>query len=273
MSYLCGASSREKMKAQAKEKMFYVTHYIGDNLKNAAEKVFEHQAAHAMSKKVNDLKEWLKSSPLGIRQLGFITGFLIFMNGFVGFNNHFYNLDFLSAFIDCFGIVLGMVTMGVEYSGSMMPGSIKNHLKEDFLFVYRPFARPMIYLFCGLFILSIAGFTSPLGIEASICGILIVFAAMISTYHTFQGENHTEGLKKMDIKKSQLLKAFNKFDKSGDGKLDTEEFLKFLHEIDLNLNSDDLEIALLEIDESHDEEITFDEFLKWYERKDEEFHV
>ena len=80
-------------------------------------------------------------------------------------------------------------------------------------------------------------------------------------------------MKKMNLDKKHMMDAFNKADKSGDGSLASHEFIQFLKVIDIELSKDDLETILLEVDDSHDESVSFSEFYNWYTRKSEDFHV
>ncbi len=80
-------------------------------------------------------------------------------------------------------------------------------------------------------------------------------------------------MKKMNLDKKHMMDAFNKADKSGDGSLDSHEFIQFLKVIDIELSKDDLETILLEVDDSHDESVSFSEFYNWYTRKSEDSHV
>jgi len=80
-------------------------------------------------------------------------------------------------------------------------------------------------------------------------------------------------MKKMEMDRKHMKDVFNKADKSKDGSLDSHEFIKFLHDIDIELGKNDLETILLEVDESHDESVSFKEFYDWYTRKSEDLHV
>ena len=46
------------------------------------------------------------------------------------------------------------------------------------------------------------------------------------------------------------------------GKLNTNEFLMFLQSIELSLNQDDLETALLEMDDNNDNEVKYRVYRK-----------
>ena len=80
-------------------------------------------------------------------------------------------------------------------------------------------------------------------------------------------------MREKNLKKAEMMAAFNKADNSGDGSLDSHEFIEFLHTIDIQLNKDDVEAILLEVDDSHDEEVSFEEFYNWYTKKSEDWHV
>ena len=53
--------------------------------------------------------------------------------------------------------------------------------------------------------------------------------------------------------------------------MSTAEFVKFLRNVGMELSHDDLETALLELDENCDGEIGWTEFVNWHERKEEFF--
>merc|ERR1719498_1784432 len=98
-------------------------------------------------------------------------------------------------------------------------------------------------------------------------GIAIFCCSIIQIYHSFNAEKNIEAMKAHEINRNAMVKAFDKADKSHDGSLQSDEFIQFLKTIDINLNKDDLETILLEVDESHDESVSFNEFYKWYTRR------
>ena len=128
-------------------------------------------------------------------------------------------------------------------------------------------------MFFGVLIVSRGGYYTPLKVESLIVGVLISIGAFIAIFHTCTAEADAAKLKDMHIKRSHMMAEFNKADTSKNGSLSSNEFLRFLRSIDLSLSLDDLDTILLEVDESHDEEVSFDEFLKWYDKRDEDSHV
>jgi EF-hand domain pair len=226
-----------------------------------------------MRNEVHSCLEWLHSSPFSLRQLGFIIGVLLLIDGMVGAIVHIVNLEFTQLLINMTTLLIGGCAMMIEYQKPMLPSSIKNFLKVEALFIFHPYGRPLVYLLWGILITSSGGFLSPIAFEALCIGFLITIFALISVFHTCWAHGGANRLKAKNLKRDTLMQAFNKADVSKDGQLSSSEFLVFLRTIDMELTSDSMEAILLEVDSSHDEVVDVNEFLEWYSNNDEENHV
>lgn len=219
------------------------------------------------------MSEWLRESPLSLRQLGFLTGGLLVLDGFVGGIIHLVNLQFTQLLINMAAFATGSCAMMIEYKDPKLPATVKRLLVDDALFLFHPFGRPLIYLLWGVLIASSGGISTPLGVEAAAVGCCITCASLIAIAHTITAKEDAEKLKHAHLKREVLAQAFNSSDENKNGQLSSLEFFTFLKKIDMQLSYDSLGAILLEVDASHNEEVSFEEFMLWYERKDEEFHV
>lgn len=73
----------------------------------------------------------------------------------------------------------------ILYVDSFLPSTIKEYFKEDMLFVFRPFGRPLVYMFWGVYIIIQGQDGSITGYEGMVLGALVFCAAIIQIYHTF----------------------------------------------------------------------------------------
>lgn len=259
--------------AEFNQKVFKMTHFLGDKIKGAGTAMVEAKMETFVKTQVHEMIEWIKENPFSMRQLGFMTGFLLAMDGFIGGIFHLFGMDWLKVPIDLCCWLTGMFAMLIEYKDPHLPAKYKKFLKEQVLFVYRPYGRPLVYLFWGVLIFTAGESKTWLGYEAVVVGLFITLGALLSIYHTMLGVYDGDKMRDMHITHKAMKDAFNKADSSGDGNLDSHEFVKFLHNIDIHLTVDDLETVLLEVDSSHDEQVSFEEFLIWYDRHDESQHV
>jgi len=173
----------------------------------------------------------------------------------------FFTLDIIGLVFDLFMLVFGIIIVLLEYKDTLMPPAFNDYIKEEFLFIYKPYGRALIYFFLG--ILLFTQFTFPyifVGPYLAVAGA-IIWAASSSTH------KELTLLKEKVVDKMALKHQFNTADKNKDGKLDSTEFMAFCHSVGIEMNINDCEVALLELDENHDGVITWDEFIAWYTRK------
>jgi hypothetical protein len=235
--------------------------------------LFEKEAIALASKLFHEMVEWLKESPLSTRQLGFMTGFLIMIRGFLACIINFLILNIPMALLDFLTFVIGGVAMSIEYKEPRCPRIIKDWIIHEMLFIYKPFGRPAMYLFIGLLIAATGDCRYRLSTESVVCGGLISIFALIALINTLHSEVKVEASRNKERKVNDIMNAFNAADTDRSGVLSTTELITFLHFLDPTLNGDELEVALLEMDSEHDETVNVKEVLRWYEKRDEEYHV
>lgn len=246
---------------------------MGDKLKKTAAVLFEKEVIALASKLFHEMTEWLKESPLSTRQLGFLAGFLLMLRGFIAFIINLLILRLPMAFLDFFTFIVGGVAMSIEYKEPKCPKVIKDWIIDEMLFIYKPYGRPAMYLVIGLLIVATGDCRYRLSTESVVCGGLISVFAFIALVNTFLSEFKVEASRNKERKLNDIMDAFNAADSNRDGVLSTKELITFLHFLDPTLNGDELEVALLEMDSGHDETVNVNEVLRWYEKRDEEYHV
>ena len=247
---------------------------MGDKLTKTAEVLFEKEAVAYVSKLFQEMSSWIKESPLSQRQLGFIVGFILFLRGFVACIIHILLLNLSMAFLDIITSILGALALSIEYKNPKCPRLIKTWIMNEMLFVYKPYGRPFIYICLGLLIIATGDYKNTLSTESLACGAFVTIAGMYSIIYTCFSSSKLQAMKeKKEQKLNDVMDAFNAADTNHDGKLSSAELVQLMHFLDSTLTSDEIELALVEMDGNHDEEVSVEELQKWYDRRDEEHLV
>jgi Ca2+-binding EF-hand superfamily protein len=65
-------------------------------------------------------------------------------------------------------------------------------------------------------------------------------------------------------KLDELREAFEYNDRDSDGRIDQDEFIAMLDELDAGMSNGDMAIGFQDIDTNDDQLIDFDEFVAWW---------
>jgi Ca2+-binding EF-hand superfamily protein len=65
-------------------------------------------------------------------------------------------------------------------------------------------------------------------------------------------------------KRAELREAFGQFDLDHDGRMQFDEFVRFLDDLDAGMSKAEYRIGFEEIDSDRDGVIQFQEFLEWW---------
>ena len=188
----------------------------------------------------------------------------MFLCGLINFIFDFLTLNWVDGAIDTTIIIIGLFGILIEYKMVLIPTRLVKYLREDARFLFRPYGRPAVYCFGGTFIVSKGAFLqipldalNLLAFENFCLGVCVIFIAVLIAYHTYiaQGDLHRIRETHIDFNVSfvrsvftfyvfllflfliynlwfffsqQLSIAFNKADKSANGKLSTTEFIEFM---------------------------------------------
>ena len=87
-------------------------------------------------------------------------------------------------------------------------------------------------------------------------------------FNTWIVSHQLSSIKDLHIDYAVLSRKYSAADSMMKGRLNTKEFIVFLNSIDLKLSMDDLSTAMEELDSNHDGEVSWDEFITWYEKKE-----
>jgi len=187
-------------------------------------------------------------------------------------------LDMDPVVVDLFLILIGIISLMTEYKVHLMPTRVARYLQDDWRFLFKPYGRPVVYMFGAVFIISQSELlewplhaSNLLHFENFLVGVTVSLLSLIIMYNTYVSRHELNELKKKRFDYNTLSKLFNKSDKNYDGTLSTHEFVLFLKKLNIELSHDDLETALLELDENCDGEIGWKEFVAWHERKEDFF--
>jgi hypothetical protein len=191
-------------------------------------------------------------------------------------------MNLICAMLGLYIMIIGAIMMLLEYKHErFMTKRIGSLLRNEFIFLFRPFGRPLLYISLGTFVVRLGSFNSLAEFSHFIAGGIAVFFGVLILHSTWKGSEELQKLKGMDMNKAKT--AFNMVDKSGNGKLDCKEFVQcckvplfasllllfisytFVKLLGFDFTHADLENALLELDANHDNEISWKEFAAWFD--------
>ena len=233
--------------------------------------VFEEQVK-TMNAATEELKEFILSDPFSVKVQGFLCAVVVFLTSLLSTIVNLLNANVFVAVLYVLFMGWALLFIIIEYKPMLVPSRVGNFLREEARFIFKPFGRPMILHIASIFIFSQSSFSTLMGVETALAG-LISFAMTIYIFYLSHNVSHElHAIKFLDIDYADLSKKFNEADTMMKGKLDTHEFVAFMHSIKKDsedLSYDDIQNALQELDENHDGEISWDEFIAWYEVKED----
>lgn len=263
---------------KARENWHKVTHYVQRHMFEQIEANVEDAIIANLPTVANEVTKFILEAPFGNRQLGFACGVMLLVCGLINFGNNFLTLDVDAVVVDLVLVLIGIISLMTEYKVHLMPTRVAKYLHEDWRFLFKPYGRPCVYMFGAVFIISQSELLEwplhPLNLlhfENFLVGVVVSILSLVIMYHTYIGRHDLAALRSKRFDYETLSKSFNVSDTNRNGTLSTAEFVKFLRNVGMELSHDDLETALLELDENCDGEIGWTEFVNWHERKEEFF--
>lgn len=261
-----------------REQWHKMTHYLARHLFENVEAQVEDAIIANIPVLISELTKFHLESPLGNRQLGFVCGALLLVCGLINLTNNALTMCVAPMVIDVTLLVIGVLSLLTEYKVSLMPTRVARYLQEEWRFLFKPFGRPLLYIFGGCFIISqskLIAFpptgSDLMGFENFLVGFVVCVLSCIIIYNTWVAQQDLEMLRRKHVDFDILSKEFYASDANGDGELDTSEFVSFLHRVGLRLSHNDLETALLELDVDHDGKVSWTEFVDWHSKSEDIF--
>ena len=236
---------------------------ITAEISGAATNAITNTIANAAKKEFDDVKAFVLNGHWSTQVLGFLAGVGMAVAGLYSALDDFLNLDLLQAVFDVFVLGFGALMAALEYKDGILPANLVKELKEEFLFIYKPYGRAILYIFFGTLLFS--ELWSQESFVYGLVGLYTLVVGFMVFYFAQQAEASLKKLKAARLDKTKVKTLFNKADKKGTGFLNTESFAVLCKALGAELNHNELESALLELDGNHDGKISWDEFWKWYE--------
>jgi hypothetical protein len=233
--------------------------------------VFQEQMK-TMNAAAEELKEFIMSNPLSIKVQGFLCAFVVVLTCLLSCIVNFLNANVIVGLLHLVFMAIGLVFVLVEYKPMFVPARVGKFIREEIRFLFKPFGRPIVLNIAAMFIISQSSMDTMMGMESALGGSVAFCMTLFIFFLTYQASHELHAVKDLHIPYAELSQKFNAADTMMKGKLDTHQFVGLMHSIskdDKEVSYEDIQTALLELDENHDGEISWDEFIAWYERKDD----
>ena len=196
--------------------------------------------------------------------LGRLTSILISVYGFLHFMFSLLSFDFILAFISFSIWIAGMFWLSFEIQFQFLPERFYNFMYREWRCLFTPYGRCHCYLFLSVLIGSYGGSYSIYTEEISVLAYYLIFNSFCLLFLTWRIKWRLREIKEENIKGSVLKHAFNSADTNKSGQLTLDGFRTFLDDVGIQLDEDELEIALQELDRSRNFEVSWKEFIEWY---------
>lgn len=233
--------------------------------------VFQEQMK-TMNAAAEELKEFILSAPFSIKVQGFLCAVVMFLTTLLSMIVNLLNANVIVGILHILFMVPALLFIVIEYKPMFVPSRVSNFLREEVRFIFKPFGRPIILNIGSAFILSQASFCTMMGRETALAGLICFGMTLYIFVLSYSVSHELHSIKNMDIDYADLSRKFNDADTMMKGKLDTHEFVTFMHSIKKEgqeISYEDIQNALQELDENHDGEISWDEFIAWHEIKED----
>lgn len=216
-----------------------------------------------MTNIVKELTEFVLSGPFSIKVQGFLGANVVLVTSLLACIVNMLNANIFLGLVYIVMMVVSLIFAIYEFKAWVMPTRITNWIKEELRCIFKPYGRPIILHVFGIIIFSQADIVTKMGLEQMAAGSLIIIISFILFYNTWSVGHQLAAVKDLHINYAILSKKYNAADTMMKGRLNTKEFVVFLDSIDIHLGMGDLATVLEELDENHDGEVSWDEFINW----------
>ena len=202
------------------------------------------------------------------RIIGFFLGIILFLAGFLNFLFHLLTLNLILTPLDGCAMICGITCVALEYKFVFLPSRIKHFLESDFLCVFTPYGRALTFLFWGLFFFSFGSFKDVAGIENGLVGVVVTIASCWLLYNAFKAISNANFVRakmvETDYDMSGLISLFNSH-VNLDGELGVDGFKNICEHFAVEMKHEDIDVVFLHLKGRYDGELTWKQFLAWYE--------
>lgn len=231
---------------------------------NAVKTILADHAIHVSelaSDKVAELVQFAEDGHWSWKILGLIASGAMVVVGTLGLLWGFFGGSLYASLVYIFVVFFGIVGVILEMKKSLLNAMQLQTLREEAHFLFLPTGRSVFYVFTGLFLLTQSG-----------CLVFLdgLFAIFVGATIYLSSRNAIAALAALRYAASNeeaLRKKFIEFDEDGSGTLSTAELAQLCANLGSNLSHNELEAALFVLDANGDGQVSFEEFLQWWQRK------
>lgn len=211
--------------------------------------------------KLLEMKKYADEGNYSWKVAGGIAGAAIMFHAATSCLAHALTLSPATAVIDIYLFLFGLFACILEFKEQSFTKRGLDMLKREALFLYRPYGRASFYFFVGVLVLATGGMQGFLiGLYCSAVGLFVFFASRDAVQRLDQ-------LRKTIHDDQDLAKKFKEFDKDNNGFLDNKELAALCQSLGTNLTIHELESAILILDSNGDGKISYNEFVDWWNGK------
>jgi hypothetical protein len=214
--------------------------------------------------KLLELKQYADEGEWTWKIAGFAAGAGIVVVSVLAFLSDFFGLSPVNAILDIYLIAAGTILAMLEYKHQVFTQHYLQALRREALFLYRPYGRAAIYFFVGIFMMSYSGFLGKfVGLYSAIVGGVVFFSSRAAILHL---ESIRAGLHD----ENEATIRFREFDKDNSGTLETTELAALCKRLGSTLTLNELESALIILDQNDNGKVELSEFLSFWRNRGEE---
>jgi hypothetical protein len=234
---------------------------MGGFAANAATSYINAHSGEAMefaSEKLVQLKKSVEEGDGSWKYLGFAAGILIMFISFMGFLSAVFGFAPVLSLCYMYFFCAGALMAALEFKDSFIPANVREKIRKEALFLYRPYGRAGFYFGVGLIMISIGGVITPLiGLYTAAVGVYIYYGSQqaLKSLEQLRALGHDEGL---------MRQKFTEADKDGTGSLSPAEISGLCASLGTTLKKNELETAVFILDKNEDGKISFEEFKNWW---------
>lgn len=210
-----------------------------------------------------DLKEYAEEGHWTWKILGSIAGLAILTVSVFSFISNFFRLSPVGALLDIYLAAFGALACLLEFKHLSMTWEFRAIVHREALFLYRPYGRAAFYFFVGLLEIANGGLLGVIVGAYTVCvGVIIYVAsrAALSSLEAMRGTFKSE---------KDVASYFALYDVEGKGALDGPELAKLCKALGSTQSLNELEAALMVLDHNADGLVSYEEFLAWWNGRDD----
>eukprot|EP01038_Epipyxis_sp_PR26KG_P009408 gene9408-12669_t len=211
--------------------------------------------------KLLELKKYAEDGNYTWKVLGFIAGIVICITSLLSLLSHI--LAPFNAIMDVYLLGFGLLACLLEFKDRLLTQKYLDLIKQQALFLYRPYGRAAFYFFIGVLIVARGGL---IGFVAGFYVATVGVAVYLGSRDAYA---KLKDVKNANWDDKQIAAKFKEFDHDESGNLDNTELAALCQSLGSKLTLNELESAIFLLDRNANGKIEYDEFLQWYKGQDE----